>query len=72
MNKTAKLYTLVTQGIIQTFVLIFLGYKIGADWWLKEQMYGAMFAGIGAILGIILLIISLMKAGDIFVKRKDV
>ncbi len=72
MNKTAKLYTLITQGFIQIFVLIFVGYKLGTSWWLDSTAYGALFAGIGAIIGVILMITTLLKAGDIFDKRKNV
>ncbi len=72
MNKKIRLYTIVSQGIIQTLVLMFLGYKLGTDWWLNSSTYGGVLAVVGGIIGIILLIINTIKVGDVFDKRKDI
>ncbi|MFI3329186.1 MAG: hypothetical protein R3Y05_01720 [bacterium] len=72
MVKGAKIYTIVTQCFIQMFVLMFLGYKIGADWLIKDANWGAILCVLGAIIGLINLVVTIMKAGDIFDKRKDI
>ena len=63
MTKTVKLYAIVTQGFIQTLILAFLGYMLGAKWWLKEAVWGGVFAILGAIIGIVFLVITLLKVG---------
>lgn len=72
MNKNARLYAILTQGFLQMFVLAYLGYKIGADWWLKSDVYGALFAGIGVIIGVVLLGIMVVKESVTIDKRKDI
>lgn len=72
MVRGVKIYSVVSQCLIQMFVLMYLGYKIGADWVIKDGNWGAILCVIGAILGIILMICTVMKAGDVFDKRKNV
>lgn len=72
MVKGVKIYAIVSQCLIQMFVLMYLGYKIGADWWLKSGTWGAILCVIGAILGIVLLMVTVVKAGGVFDKRKNV
>ncbi len=72
MVRGVKIYAVVSQCLIQMFVLMYLGYMLGAQWWLKDGMWGAIFCVIGALLGIILMIRTVIKAGDIFDKRKNV
>lgn len=72
MVRGVKIYAIISQCLIQMFVLMYLGYKLGADWWLEDGTWGAIFCVLGALLGIILMIRTVIKAGDIFDKRKDV
>lgn len=72
MVKGIKIYTLVSQCLIQMFVLMYLGYKLGADWWLKDGTWGAILCVSGAIIGIVIMMLTIVKAGGVFDKRKDV
>lgn len=72
MVKGAKIYTIVTQCLIQMFVLMYLGYKLGTDWWLKSGTWGAILCVTGAILGLVIMMCTIVKAGDVFDKRKDI
>lgn len=68
MNKSVRMYALVTQGLIQTIVLMYLGYKLGADWWLDSTFYGGLFALLGIIIGLVYTIYSIIKVGEKFDK----
>lgn len=70
--KGMRAYAVVTQCLIQMFALMYLGYKIGADWWLKDNTWGAVLCVVGAIIGIIVMIKTVIKVGDVSDKRKDV
>ncbi len=72
MVRNAKIYTIVTQCFIQMFVLMYLGYKLGADWWLKDATWGAVLCVTGAIIGLVNMIVTVIKVGDVFDKRKDI
>ncbi len=72
MVKGAKIYTIVTQCFLTMFILMYLGYKLGADWWLKSGTWGAILCVTGALIGIANLIITMVKVGGIFDKRKDI
>lgn len=72
MNKKIRLYAVISQGIIQTLVLMYLGYRLGCDWWLNDTTWGGVLAVVGGIIGIVLLILNTMKVGDVFDKRKDI
>lgn len=72
MGDKTKVYVLVSQSLIQMFVLMYLGYKLGTDWWLKSTMWGAILCVVGALIGIITMMTTLMKAGGMFDKRKNV
>lgn len=72
MNKGIKMYVVVSQGLIQMFVLMYVGYKLGADWWLNDGTWGAILCVVGAIIGIISMMFTVIKAGDVFDKRKNI
>lgn len=72
MNKNARLYAILTQSFVQIFVLTYVGYKLGTGWWLDSEMYGALFAGIGVIIGVLLMIIIVVKESKDIDKRKNV
>lgn len=72
MAKGSKVYVLVTQCFIQMFVLMYLGYKLGGTWWLNNSVASAILCVVGALIGLINLVATVMKEGDVFDKRKDI
>lgn len=72
MVKGAKIYVLVTQSFLQMIVLMYIGYKLGTSWWLESTTWGAIFCAIGAVIGLVTMIITVMKAGDASDERKDI
>ncbi len=72
MVKGIRVYAIVSQCLIQMFLLMFLGYKLGTDWWLKDGTWGAVLCVIGALMGLVLMVSTIMKVGGSFDKRKDI
>ena len=62
-NKTFKLYALVSQYLFLILVLTVGGFLLGRYIIIKSELSSGIFATIGAISGIILFIIELIKIG---------
>lgn len=62
-NKTFKLYALVSQHLFIILLLTVGGYLLGRYVIIKSVLSGGIIATIGAISGIILFILELIKIG---------
>lgn len=58
-----KLYSLVTQYLLNILVLTIGGYLLGRYVIVKTALWGGIFAVIGALSGIILFIMEMLKLG---------
>ena len=54
MGKYARIYALATQGILTMIILAVLGYFIGMKI-NKDSIFPGLFAGIGVIIGVIII-----------------
>lgn len=70
IGKYAKYYAIATQGIVSMIVLLLAGFFIGRaiD---KDSIWPGILAAIGAIIGLILFIITLLKLMNEEDKKKD-
>lgn len=62
IGKYAKIYAVVTQGLISMVVLLLLGYWIGTKLW-PNTVWPGVIATFGAIAGLINFIRMLLKLG---------
>ena len=68
-NKTFKLYALVSQYLFLILFLTVGGYLLGRFVILKTELYGGIFATVGAICGIVIFILQLIKIGKEYEKQ---
>lgn len=68
LNKTFKLYALVSQYLFLILVLTIGGFLLGRYVLFKTVLVGGIFATVGAIIGIIMFIIQLLNIGKDYEK----
>ena len=62
-NKVFKLYALVSQYLFLILFLTVGGYLLGKFVIVKTELFGGVFATVGAICGIVLFILQLINIG---------
>ena len=67
-NKTLKLYALVSQYLFLILVLTVGGFLLGRYVIIKSVLSGGVIATVGAISGIIIFIMQLLKIGKSYEK----
>ena len=65
-NNSFKLYALVTQYIFLLLVLTIGAFLLGRYVFFKTIIAGGIFATIGAIFGIIIFVMELLKIGKMY------
>ena len=67
--KMAKMYVIVSQGIMNIIVLTLLGF-LTAKWMNLSGVWIGIISALGAILGIIIFIMYILKMGDDYGNKK--
>ena len=62
-NNAFKLYAVVSQYLFLILVLTVGGYLIGKYVFFKTELFGGVFATVGAISGIVIFILQLINIG---------
>ena len=67
-NKTFKLYAIVSQYLFMVLFLTVGGYLLGRYVFFKTELFGGIFATVGAIFGIIMFILQMINIGKEYEK----